>query len=63
MVEQYHFESRKEDWCYVGICKEFPSIIWMDNSLQDAYEGIREVVTLIVEDMTANGEVLPTPRS
>ena len=65
MVEQYHFNVfySKEDGEYVGVCEEFSSVSWLETEPHMALNGIKAVIADIVEDMTANGEVLPLPRN
>jgi predicted HicB family RNase H-like nuclease len=52
-----------EDQEYVGTCLEFPSLSWLDTSVQDALSGIIEVVKDAVRDMSALGEAVPEPLS
>ena len=51
----------EEDQEYVGLCAEFPSLSWLAESQDDAWQGIRKLVTEVVQDMQANGEPLPVP--
>lgn len=50
-----------EDGEYVGACLEFPSLSWLEENPDDAFQGIRELVQSIVVDMEANGETPPQP--
>ena len=40
-----------EDKEYVGLCAEFPSLSWLDNSQEAALRGIRSVVVEVISDM------------
>ena len=70
ITEQYHYNvyneahntQQGEEIEYIGICEEFPSVSWIETSPQKAYQGIRDVIAGIVEDMESNGEILPKPR-
>ena len=50
-----------DDEEYVGLCAEFPSLSWLDDSPENALVGIRRLVAGVVEDMEAEGETLPQP--
>lgn len=63
MVNHEHYTYRviwsKEDGEYVGLCAEFPSLSWLDESMDGALAGIVQLVKDVVVDMTANGEPIP----
>ncbi len=59
----YRVVWSKEDGEYVGLCAEFPSLSWLDESMNDALSGIVTLVKEVVTDMAANGEPLPDPLS
>ena len=59
----YRVVWSKEDDEYVGLCAEFPSLSWLDESMNDALSGIVTLVKEVVTDMAANGEPLPDPLS
>jgi predicted HicB family RNase H-like nuclease len=65
MLQNDHYTYRvtwsEEDQEYVGLCAEFPSLSWLDQTLEDALKGIREVVANVVEDLKGNGEIVPEP--
>jgi len=65
MVNHEHYTYRvtwsAEDEEYVGLCAEFPSLSYLDESMTKALNGIVELVGQIVQDMVANGEMLPEP--
>ena len=50
-----------EDGEYVGLCAEFPSLSWLESTQEEAFSGIRALVTEVVEDMLGNGETPPEP--
>ncbi len=57
----YRVTWSEEDKEYVGLCAEFPSLSWLDESPEEALHGIRQVVADVVTDMAANGEDVPDP--
>ena len=57
----YRVTWSEEDEEYVGLCAEFPSLSWLDESPEAALNGIRLVVADVVADMAANGENVPDP--
>ena len=57
----YRVTWSEEDNEYVGLCAEFPSLSWLAPTPEAALQGIREVVTDVVDDMNANGELAPEP--
>lgn len=59
----YRVVWSKEDGEYVGLCAEFPSLSWLDESMNGALSGIVALVKDVVADMVANGETLPEPLS
>lgn len=64
-MTQDHFTYRvtwsPEDGEHVGLCAEFPSLSWLDQTPEGALGGIRRRVADVVRDMTANGEKVPEP--
>ena len=58
-----HFTYRvtwtPEDGEHVGLCTEFPSLTWLAKTPESALRGIRHLVSEVVIDMQANGEVVP----
>lgn len=50
-----------EDEEYVGLCVEFPSLSWLSKSQEEAFSGIRTVVSDVIKDMQKAGEELPEP--
>ena len=65
MVNYEHYTYRvfwsSEDREFVGLCAEFPSLSWLDESHLKALEGITSLVKDAVADMEDNGERLPIP--
>ncbi len=46
---------------FVGLCAEFPSLSWLDDSHEKALKGIRRVVRDVIADMKRSAEVVPEP--
>ena len=67
MVNYEHYSYRviwsTEDEEFVGLCAEFPSLSYLDESRIAALNGITDLVKDIVIDMEANEEKVPTPIS
>jgi len=67
MVNYEHYTYRVtwsgEDQEFVGLCAEFPSLSYLDESRFKALEGIGELVKDVVLDMKENGESIPDPIS
>lgn len=57
----YRVTWSEEDKEYVGLCAEFPSLSWLDESPEAALRGMRQVVSDVVTDMLSNGEEVPEP--
>lgn len=53
----------EEDQEFVGLCAEFPSMSWLDESHGAALKGIVDVVRHAVEDMAKRHEPIPAPLS
>lgn len=53
----------EEDKEYVGLCTEFPSLSWLDETPEDALKGIRAIIADVVIDMRSTGEEIPAPIS
>ena len=64
-VENDHYTYRvtwsEEDQEYLGLCAEFPSLSWLAQTPEDALQGIREVVSDVIDDMCDQGESIPEP--
>ena len=65
MVNYEHYTYRvfwsSEDREFVGLCAEFPSLSWLDESHLKTLEGITSLVKDALADMKDNGEQLPIP--
>jgi predicted HicB family RNase H-like nuclease len=57
----YRVTWSEEDDEFVGLCAEFPSLSFLDNTMTAALEGIVDLVGQVVKDMMANGEQVPEP--
>ncbi len=45
----------------MGLCAEFPSLSWLAADPGEALSGIQRLVADCVDDMQANGELVPEP--
>ncbi len=67
MVNHEHYTYRviwsAEDGEFVGLCTEFPSLSWLDNTIQGALNGIVDLVKTVIADMATTGETMPEPLS
>lgn len=67
MVNYEHYTYRViwsvEDHEFVGLCAEFPSLSYLDDSRIAALNGVTDLVKDILVDMETNGENVPTPIS
>ena len=65
MLKHDHYTYRvtwsEEDNEYVGLCAEFPSLSWLDESPEEALKGIRQIVADVVQEFADNGETIPEP--
>lgn len=59
----YRVTWSEEDREYVGLCTEFPSLSWLDESQELALKGIRALVADTVKDMKESREKIPEPFS
>jgi predicted HicB family RNase H-like nuclease len=50
-----------EDNEFVGLCAEFPSLSWLDESREGALSGIVKLVRETLAEMAANREKPPIP--
>jgi predicted HicB family RNase H-like nuclease len=57
----YRVTWSEDDGEYVGLCTEFLSLSWLDESPESALIGIRNVVSDVVADLEKNGEQIPIP--
>ncbi len=59
----YRVTRSEEDQEYVGLCTEFPSLSWLDESQELALKGIRELISDTIREMRENKENIPVPFS
>ncbi|OPX31692.1 MAG: hypothetical protein B1H09_02375 [Gemmatimonadaceae bacterium 4484_173] len=59
----YRVTWSEEDQEYVGLCTEFPSLSWLDESQELALKGIRKLISEAIKDMKENKEKIPIPFS
>jgi predicted HicB family RNase H-like nuclease len=57
----YRVTWSDDDQEYVGLCSEFPSLSWLDQTPESALVGIREIVESVIKDMQNTGEEIPQP--
>ena len=50
-----------EDEEFVGLCSEFPSLSWLEESPDEAFSGVRKLVAQVLVDMKESGEHPPVP--
>ncbi len=62
LMKRYSFSVRMGEFGEpIGVCKEFPSLSWIDGSREDALRGIKRLVRRSLEDMQRSGETPPSP--
>jgi predicted HicB family RNase H-like nuclease len=57
----YRVTWSEDDQEYIGLCAEFPSLSWLDQTPESALNGIRETVESVIKDMKHTGEEIPQP--
>mgnify|MGYP001164579178 FL=1 len=57
----YRVTWSEDDQEYVGLCTEFPSLSWLDQTPESALKGVREIVESVIEDMKQTDEEIPQP--
>lgn len=62
-AEHYSYRVRwsQEDEEYIGTVAELPSLSWLAPTRSDAFEGIQQVASDVVDDMVRDGETPPQP--
>ena len=55
----YRVTWSPEDGQHVGLCTEFASLSWLDQTPEAALKGIQKLVAQVVVDMQAQGEQIP----
>ena len=67
MFDYNHYTYRvtwsEEDGEHVGLCAEFPSLSYLDDTPGKALKNVMKLVKEVIEDMTENGEKVPAPLS
>ena len=53
----------EQDQQFAGLCTEFPSLSWLEDSPDKALDGIRTLVTEVLEEMSHSEEAIPEPLS
>ncbi|WP_096086284.1 type II toxin-antitoxin system HicB family antitoxin [Agaribacterium haliotis] len=59
----YRVTWSEEDQEHVGLCAEFPSLSWLEETPEAALAGIRNLVQDCLSDMLSNDEAVPEPIS
>jgi predicted HicB family RNase H-like nuclease len=59
----YRVTWSEEDREHVGLCAEFSSLSWLDETPEAALAGIRNLVHECVSDLKAQNESVPIPLS
>jgi predicted HicB family RNase H-like nuclease len=59
----YRVTWSEEDQEHVGLCAEFASLSWLDETPEAALAGIRNLVHECVSDLKAQNESVPIPLS
>jgi len=57
----YRVTWSEEDQEHVGLCSEFPSLSWLEETPESALAGIRCLVHECVVDLQKNSENIPEP--
>jgi predicted RNase H-like HicB family nuclease len=52
-----------EDGEHVGLCAEFPSLSWLEQTPEAALAGIRKIVADTLAELIQSDEPLPEPRT
>ncbi|MDR0781518.1 MAG: type II toxin-antitoxin system HicB family antitoxin [Pseudomonadales bacterium] len=55
----YRITWSADDQQHVGLCAEFPSLSWLENTPEAALSGIRKLVQRCMADMKKNAEAIP----
>ena len=55
----YRVSWSPNDGEYVATCAEFPSLSWLADDEIAAFQGVKDLVRGVIEDMLANGEDIP----
>lgn len=55
----YRVQWSSEDNAHIGTVAEFPSLSWAADDLLEAFVGIRQLVSDVLDDMQESGETPP----
>ena len=55
----YRVTWSEDDQQHVGLCVEFPSLSWLENTPEDALKGIRKLVRSCISEMKKSNEEIP----
>ena len=58
---RYAVQWSPDDDEFVATIAEFPSLSWLASDQLDALRGLEELVHSVIDDMHANGEIVPEP--
>ena len=63
MIDRYTYQVTwsAEDDEYVGLCAEFPSLSWLAATPDEAFSGIRQLISESFADMRSTDETPPEP--
>ena len=59
----YRVTWSEEDQEHVGLCAEFSSLSWLEETPEEALKGIRNLVRECVADLKSQNELVPIPLS
>lgn len=57
----YRVTWSEDDKEFLGLCAEFPSLSWLEESPEKALTGIRKLVAATLREMRSNKEEFPQP--
>lgn len=57
----YRVTWSEEDQEHVGLCAEFPSLSWLEETPEKALAGIRHLVHECIADLQTENEEIPEP--
>jgi predicted HicB family RNase H-like nuclease len=57
----YRVTWSEEDQEHVGLCVEFPSLSWLEDTPEKALKGIRKLVRDCIKDLQEKAQDIPQP--
>jgi predicted HicB family RNase H-like nuclease len=57
----YRVTWSEEDQEHVGLCVEFPSLSWLEDTPEKALKGIRKLVRDCIKDLQEEAQDIPQP--